>query len=80
MPALIVLGIMTARNKGLGLLLTPAMFILGFTLIFSLVVSESVKPLYDMTVSAAGLVPSLVLSALFLVLTFLHFRKLKTNE
>ena len=79
MPALIVLGIMTARNKGLGLLLTPAVFILGFTLIFSLAVSESVKPLYDMTVSAAGLVPSLVLSGLFLPLTFLHFRKLKTS-
>lgn len=80
MPAFIVLGIMTARNKGLGLLLTPAMFILGFTLIFSLAVSESVKPLYDMTVSAGGLVPSLVLSVLFLVLAFLHFRKLKTSE
>lgn len=80
MPAFIVLGVMTARNKGMGLLLTPAMFILGFTLIFSLAVSESVKPLYNMTVSAGGLVPSLVLSILFLVLAFLHFQKMKISE
>lgn len=80
MPAFIILGIMTIRNKGLGHLLTPAMFILGFTLIFSLAVSESVKPRYDMTVSAGGLVPSLVLSALFLVLTFFHFRNLRLGS
>ena len=77
MPAFIILGIMTIRNKGFGILLTPAMFILGFTLIFSLAVSESVKPIYDMTVSIGGLAPSLVLSVLFLVLTFFHFRGLR---
>ncbi len=77
MPAFIVLGIMTARNKGMGLLLTPSMFILGFTLIFSLAISESVKPLYDMTVSAGGLVPSLGLSVLFLVMAALHLRRLR---
>jgi len=79
MPAFVILGIMTVRNKGPGLLLTPAMFILGFTLIFSLAVSEMVKPLYDLAISIGGLAPSLVLSILFLVLTFYHLRKFKIN-
>lgn len=61
------------------MLLIPAMFILGFTLIFSLAVSEMVKPLYDLTIDIAGLGPSLVLSILFLVLAALHLRKLKLD-
>jgi hypothetical protein len=76
MPALVIIGIMTLRKAGLGLMLIPAMFILGFTLIFSLAVSESVKPVYDLTISVGDLAPSLVLSILFLILAALHLRKL----
>ncbi len=77
MPAFIILGIMTIKKKGAGLLLTPAVFILGFTLIFSLAVSEMVKPLYDLTITSEALGPSLVLSMLFLILASLHLRKIK---
>jgi hypothetical protein len=80
MPAFVIIGIMALRKTGLGLLLIPAMFILGFTLIFSLAIAESVKPLYDLDISAGGLIPSIVLSILFLVLSFLHLRKLKLNK
>lgn len=80
MPAFVIIGIMAAKKAGLGLLLIPTMFILGFTLIFSLAVSEAVKPMYDLTVSAGGLVPSLVLSILFLILAGLHLRKLKLDS
>jgi hypothetical protein len=76
MPAFVIVGIMTIRNKGLGLLLTPAMFVLGFTLIFSLAVSEVVKPFYGLAITGEGLVPSLILSILFLILTALHLQKL----
>ena len=79
MPAFAIIGIMTARNKGLGLLLTPAVFVLGFALIFSLAVSETVKPLYDLTIDTGWLVSSIVLSILFLVLAALHLRNLKIN-
>jgi len=58
MPAFMILGIMALRKAGLGLLLIPAMFILGFTLIFSLAVSEMVKPLYDLTITVGELGPS----------------------
>lgn len=80
MPAFVIIGIMTVKKAGLGLLLIPAMFILGFTLIFSLAVSEIVKPLYNLTIDIAGLGPSLVLSILFLVLAALHLRKLKVSK
>lgn len=79
MPAFMILGIMALRKAGLGLLLIPAMFILAFTLIFSLAVSEMVKPLYDLTITIGGLGPSLILSILFLILAALHLRKLKLD-
>jgi len=80
MPAFVILGIMALKKAGLGLLLIPAMFILGFTLIFSLAVSEMVKPLYDLTVDIGGLGPSLVLSIIFLVLAALHMWKLQIGS
>ena len=79
MPAFVILGIMALRKAGLGLLLIPAVFILGFTLIFSLAVSEMVKPLYDLAITIGGLGPSLILSILFLILAALHLRKLKLD-
>jgi len=80
MPAFVIIGVMVLRKSGLGLLLIPAMFILGFTLIFSLAIAESVKPLFDLNVTAGGLIPSLVLSILFLVLALLHLRKLEFDK
>ena len=79
MPAFVIIGIMAFKQLGLGLLLIPAMFILGFTLIFSLAVSELVKPLYDLTIAIGELAPSLVLSLLFLALAVLQLRKLRLN-
>jgi len=79
MPAFVILGIMALRKAGLGLLLIPAVFILGFTLIFSLAVSEMVKLLYDLTITIGGLGSSLILSILFLILAALHLWKLKLN-
>ena len=79
MPAFVIIGIMAVKKAGLGLLLIPAMFILGFTLIFSLAVSELVKPLYDLTITISGLGPSLVLSMLFLILAALHLRNLELD-
>ena len=80
MPAFAILAIMTIKKRGLGLVLTPAMFVLGFTLIFSLAIGELVKPLYNLAPDIAGLTMSLLLSLLFLVLAGLHLWKLITRE
>ena len=77
MPAFLILAIMTLKKRGLGLVLTPAMFVLGFTLIFSLVIGELAKPLYQLTPDLSALTMSLLLSLLFLVLAGFHLWNLK---
>ncbi|HAG10462.1 MAG TPA: hypothetical protein DCK76_03540 [Desulfotomaculum sp.] len=52
-----LLNCLALRKEGLGLLLSPAMFVLGFTMIFSLAIAELVKPLYDLNITAEGLIP-----------------------
>jgi hypothetical protein len=77
MPAFVILALMTLKNRGLGLVLTPAMFVLGFTLIFSLVIGELVKPLYQLSPEIPALTISLLLSLLFLVLAAFHLWNLR---
>lgn len=79
MPAFLVLGVMAYRNRSLGLMLLPAMFILGFTLIFSLAIAELVKPLFGDRVEIGPLAMSLALSLLFLVLGVVHLARLRVG-
>jgi hypothetical protein len=76
MPAFLILSVLTFRGRWPGLVLTPAVYLLGFTLIFSLALGELFKPFFDVPVSAASLWSSLALSASFLVLGALHLWKL----
>jgi hypothetical protein len=46
MPAFVIVAVLTAQNKGLGLLLTPVLFVKGFTLLFSVALGSLFKPLY----------------------------------
>ncbi|OAE01616.1 hypothetical protein A6A22_09435 [Arthrobacter sp. OY3WO11] len=77
MPAFLILSVLTYRNHGIGLLLLPAIYVLGFTLIFSLAVGELVKPMFNAALSPAAFWPALALSLLFLVLGILHLSKLQ---
>ncbi len=79
MPAFAISGITALRKMGFPLLLMPSMFVLGFTLIFSLVISEAIKPLFDLTVSPSDLAMPLALSCLFLALAIANLLKLKTS-
>lgn len=80
MPAFLVLSLLTYRKHRAGLLLLPALYVLGFTLIFSLAVGEMVKPLFGAEGSMAALLPALGLSGLFLVLGILHLAKLQVTQ
>ena len=80
MPAFLILSVLTYRNHGPGLLLLPAIYVLGFTLIFSLAVGELVKPMFNATLSPAAFWPALALSMLFLVLGILHLSKLQVRS
>lgn len=76
MPAFLILSILTFRSHKLGLILLPALYILGFTLIFSLAIGEIVKPLFNAALSPSALWPAVLLSMLFLVLGTLHLNRL----
>lgn len=79
MPAFLILAVLTFRGRWPGLVFMPSLYLLGFTLIFSLALGELFKPLFNVPVSALSLWSSVLLSALFLVLGGLHFWKLDLN-
>ncbi|MET3951646.1 hypothetical protein [Arthrobacter sp. UYEF36] len=79
MPAFLILAVLTFRGRWPGLVFMPALYLLGFTLIFSLALGELFKPIFNVPVSALSLWSSVLLSAFFLVLGGLHFWKLDLN-
>lgn len=76
MPAFLILAVLVFRNRGSGLVLLPALYVLGFTLIFSLALAELVKPVFGTAPDLPALAAAVLLSALFLVLGGLHLRRL----
>jgi len=77
MPAFIILAIWTVKNKGLGLLLNPVLFVLGFTLLFPLALGELLKPyFFHQPMDTAGMLLFLCLSSFFLFLAIIYVRKL----
>lgn len=77
MPAFVILAGMSARKRGLGLVLTPALYVLGFTLLFPVGLGEFIKPFYNLPVDPSGAVLYLGIAALFLILTVFYLRDLK---
>jgi hypothetical protein len=77
MPAFLILSVLTFKSRTLRLVLLPALYILGFTLIFSLAIGEAVKPLFNTALSPAALWPAVLLSTFFLVMGTLHLHRLK---
>jgi hypothetical protein len=76
LPAFVIITIMTVKAKGLGLLLTPTLFINGFALLFSVALGGILKPLYNQAANAGEIWLYLGLSITFLLLTLLYFRNL----
>lgn len=80
MPAFVLLAVMLLKNQRLGVLLTPAMFVLGFTLLFPVGMAEPVKLLYAMGVAVdfGSLLMYTGISLMFLVLAIVYLSKLKS--
>jgi len=79
MPLFIIIAIMTAKKEGLGLLLAPALFIKGFTVLFPVGLAEILKILYNQTANTGGIWLYWGLSILFLMLVILYLRNLKIS-
>jgi hypothetical protein len=80
MPAFFILAGMTAKKRGLGLVLTPALYVLGFTLLFPVGLGEFIKPFYNLPIDAFGVVLYLGIAALFLVLAVIYLRDLRISD
>lgn len=80
MPAFAVLSYYTFKNKAIGLVLLPGVYLFGFVLIFSLVVGELVKPTFDLSINYGSLWQSLILSSFFLLIGTLHLWKLQIQK
>lgn len=79
MPAFLVVAVQMFRRRGMGIVLAPPLYVLGFTLIFSLAVAELVKPRFEEPVDGPALVAASALSALFAVLGSAHLAKLRLS-
>lgn len=79
MPAFVILAVMAVRNNGLALLLTPSMYILGFTLLLPVELGELLKPYYNAPIDFGGMVLYLSISLLFLLITTFYLPKIKLS-
>ena len=83
MPAFIIIAVRLLRKKAQGLVLTPALFVLGCTLLLPVGLGELLKPRYGLPVDAGGLGLFLSLSVLFIVLAvifLISLRKAKIED
>ncbi|HZW04626.1 MAG TPA: hypothetical protein VFF68_11910 [Anaerolineaceae bacterium] len=80
MPAFVILAVMALRRQGLGLVLTPAMYVLGVTLLFPVGLGELFKPMYGFPVDPFGVGLYLGIAALFLVALGLYLPRLSFGK
>lgn len=77
MPAFLIVAFLNWKEYLLGRLLTPVLFIKGFTVLFPLVIAEYLKPIYGQVMNRGEMSFYLVLSLLFLMLTVFYLRGLR---
>ena len=77
LPSFAILGIMLLKKRIMGLWLMPSMFVFGFVLMLSLVVSELVKPLYNISPDIAGTLPTILLAVIYLIFSILYLFRVK---
>ncbi|MCK4483826.1 MAG: hypothetical protein KAU89_03310 [Candidatus Thorarchaeota archaeon] len=80
MPMFAFIGILAAKNKGLGLLVTPFLLILGFLILIPLPLGELLKPLlYGVPMDPAGMGLFLILSVIFFILAIVYLWKMEVT-
>ncbi len=80
MPSFIITAVLTFKHNPLGYVLTPAMFILGYFVIFPLGLEELAKPMFGLAVDIQSMSMSFLLSALFLIGAIWQLVKLRTVQ
>lgn len=78
MPACVIAAVMSMKRQGLGILMTPALFVIGSTVLASPALGEALKPLlFDMSAEVEQMGLFLILSVTFLALAMLNFFKIR---
>lgn len=77
MPAFLIVAYLNFKNYLLGKLLTPVLFIKGFTVLFPLVIAEVIKPYYKQVMDFSSMIFYGVLSLIFLFLTVFYLVSLR---
>jgi hypothetical protein len=77
MPAFVITAALLLRKRGLGILMTPSMYILGIFVIFPLGLGELAKPYFGLAADNTSMIMSFVFSALFLIFAALNLRYMK---
>ncbi len=74
MPAFFITAIMSLRKMPLGILMAPAIMIVGFFVIFPLGLNEIAKPAFGMTINYGSMLISFLFSIYMLALAYLQLR------
>jgi hypothetical protein len=80
MPAFLLVAVGLFRALGWAVVLAPVMFVLGAVLMFSLALGEVMKPGFRLPITLAGLLPSTLLTVLFVVLAVASLRRLSFRQ
>ena len=80
MPAFIVTAIMSLRKMPFGVIMAPAMMILGFFVIFPLGLNELAKPTYGMPINYGPMAVSFIFSVYMLILAFFQLRLIRFEK
>ncbi|HEX8924088.1 MAG TPA: hypothetical protein VF828_05150 [Patescibacteria group bacterium] len=80
MPGFLITAYLTWKNKNAGILLTPAMYILGIFVIFPLGLGEITKQLDGLTNDIKSMMMSFILSGLFMVMAAAQLSLLRKKK
>lgn len=73
MPGFLITAVLMIKDKTIGFLLSPAIYILGIFVIFPLGLGEIAKLFYGQNADYKSMVMSFLLAGIFFVLTSMHF-------
>lgn len=80
MPAFVVTAIMSLRNMPFGILMAPAIMIVGFFVIFPLGLNEIAKPAFGMIINYGSMLFSFLFSIYMLALAYLQLRSIRLEK
>jgi len=80
LPVFAMMAVMLLRKDGFAILLTPVLFIKGFTLCLSVALGELLKPLYNLTWNKPYALLFIFLTLAALALAVIYFKKARYSN